>query len=118
QHLYNPTGLTSAIQAATTTGYNGSIAPLTISTRWLYTHMSPGTEAEGNYQRMNGNNAAPAGFGFIMKGVGPINNTEQIYDFRGRPNSGTFTIPVAAPVSDFTNPDIPQMTLAGNPYPS
>src|SRR5690606_18242217 len=84
------------------------------------THKFPGTEAEGNYQRMNGNNAALAGYGFIMKGVGPLTHTNQVYDFRGRPNSGTFTIPVAAPVPNPNPPFLPigQMTLAGNPYPS
>ncbi|MAB39397.1 MAG: hypothetical protein CL528_04060 [Aequorivita sp.] len=114
QHLYEPQpgiSLTAAQQAATTTGRDGTTGPMTISTRWLYTHRFPGTEAEGNYQRMNGNNAAPAGYGFIMKGVGPIQTPTQLdqtYDFRGRPNSGTFTIPVEDQL----------MTLAGNPYPS
>src|SRR5690606_29222763 len=43
-------------------------------------------------------------------GVGPITNPvlDQTYDFRGRPNSGTFTIPMGEEL----------MTLAGNPYPS
>lgn len=123
QHLYEPlplTSVTAARQALTTTGLNGTLTPsMTISTRWLYTHKYPGTEAEGNYQRMNGNNAAPAGFGFIMKGVGlSAPGNDQVYDFRGRPNSGTFSIPMAEPVPNFPNPDIPQMTLAGNPYPS
>jgi len=114
QHLYEPQpglGVTAARQALTTTGRDGAIMPqMTISTRWLYTHRFPGTEAEGNYQRMNGNNAAPAGYGFIMKGLGPIESPQldQTYEFRGRPNSGTFTIPV----------DEDLMTLAGNPYPS
>ena len=114
QHLYEPqpgVSSTAAQQAATTTGRDGTTSPMTISTRWLYTHRFPGTEAQGNYQRMNGNNAAPAGYGFIMKGIGPIQTPTQLdqtYDFRGRPNSGTFTIPV----------DDQLMTLAGNPYPS
>ncbi|MBG42950.1 MAG: hypothetical protein CL530_03180, partial [Aequorivita sp.] len=112
QHLYEPqpgVSSTAAQQAATTTGRDGTTSPMTISTRWLYTHRFPGTEAQGNYQRMNGNNAAPAGYGFIMKGVGlTAPGGDQIYDFRGRPNSGTFTIPV----------DTGLMTLAGNPYPS
>ncbi|HPE84150.1 MAG TPA: hypothetical protein PLV43_10570, partial [Aequorivita sp.] len=117
QHLYEPQpgiSLTAAQQAATTTGRDGITSPMTISTRWLYTHRFPGTEAEGNYQRMNGNNAAPAGFGFTMKGVGlTAPGGDQVYEFRGRPNTGTFTIPVAAPVGG-----VAQMTLSGNPYPS
>lgn len=112
QHLYEPQpgiSLTAAQQAAITTGRDGTMGPMTISTRWLYTHRFPGTEAEGNYQRMNGNNAAPAGYGFTMKGVGlTAPGGDVTYEFRGRPNSGTFTIPV----------DDQLMTLAGNPYPS
>lgn len=119
-HLYEElpsTSVTAARQVNTVGTRDGFNDPqLTISTRWLYTHVSPGTEAEGHYQRMYSNNAAPAGFGFIMKGVnnGPINNGgipsnhDQVYEFRGRPNSGTFTIPV----------DNNMMTLSGNPYPS
>lgn len=122
-HLYEPLpglGVTAAQQTATTTGREGTIIPrMTISTRWLYTHVNPGTEAESDYQRMNSNNAAPAGFGFIMKGVGLVApGADQTYDFRGRPNSGTFAIPVAAPIPNLPNAPIPQMTLAGNPYAS
>lgn len=117
KHLYEPlpvTSVTAARQAATIGGRDGTTNPMTISTRWLYTHMTPGTEAEGNYQRMNGNNAAPAGYGFTMKGVGlSAPGGDVTYEFRGRPNSGTFSIPVAAPVLG-----VGQMTLAGNPYPS
>ncbi len=44
---------------------------------------------------MNAGNAAPAGFGFIMKGVGlTAPGGDQVYEFRGRPNTGEFTIPV------------------------
>ncbi len=113
----------AAKQAATLGGRDGFTSPeLTISTRWLYTFTSPGTEREGNYARMNGGNNAPPGFGFIMKGVNEGvagattgSNHDQLYEFRGRPNSGTFIIPVAAPTGV---PVEPQMTLAGNPYPS
>jgi len=113
QHLYEPLpafGVTAAQPALTTTGRDGTIIPrMTISTRWLYTHMNPGTEAEGNYQRMNSNNAAPAGYGFTMKGVGLVTpGHDQTYEFRGRPNTGTIMIPVADQL----------MTLSGNPYPS
>src|SRR5690606_26467045 len=113
-HLYDPSvgSLTAAKQVLTLTGRDGLATDptITVSTRWLYTHMLPGTEAEGHYTRMNSNNAAVAGFGFTMKGVGPITNPvlDQTYDFRGRPNSGTFTIPLG----------IELMTLSGNPYPS
>ncbi len=80
--------------------------------------MTPGTEVESNYASMNGGNNAPAGFGFTMKGLGLATpGGDQVYDFRGSPNSGSFAIPVAEPV---TNPPFMkgQMTLTGNPYPS
>ncbi|CAM3391166.1 T9SS type A sorting domain-containing protein [Aequorivita lipolytica] len=103
------TSVTASRIAQTTTGRDGTANPLIISTRWLYTFETPGTEKESNYKRMNSGNNAPPGFGFTMKGVGFSNpGGEQIYDFRGRPNSGTFTITVGPGL----------MTLTGNPYPS
>lgn len=88
---------------------------LTISKRWVYTHEVPGTEAGADYNRLNGSNYALPGWGFTMKGVnqGTANNTNQsnhnqIYEFRGRPNSGNFTINIGNGL----------MTLSGNPYPS
>jgi hypothetical protein len=124
--LYEPTGssLTAASNVQTTTNRDGlKTIPITISTRWLYTHVNPGTEAEGNYQRMNSGNNAPPGFGFTMKGVGPLLPAlDQTYEFRGRPNNGEFLIPVQAPAQpgppgtlSLTNA---RMTLSGNPYPS
>jgi len=105
--IYDVNNVTQSTQTLTTTAYNGIVSPMTISTRWLYTHTTPGTEAESNYTAMGTGNNAPAGFGFTMKGLGTTNHN-QVYDFRGRPNNGTFTIPVG------NN----QMTLTGNPYPS
>src|SRR5690606_23521377 len=113
--IFEPIGVntTTAVRSSTTSAQNGTVEPMTISTRWLYTHVNPGTEAEGDYQRMNGGNNAPPGFGFTMKGVGGMPAHDQMYEFRGRPNNGDFTIPVAGPVSGEG-----QMTLSGNPYPS
>ncbi|MDX1783840.1 MAG: hypothetical protein R3361_06755, partial [Aequorivita vladivostokensis] len=126
-----PTSITAAQPTATVASHNGYNFPrLTISTRWLYTHLNPGTEAESNYQRMNSNNAAPAGFGFTMKGVnngpnvtaGPPSNHVQLYEFRGRPNNGDFSVPVQGPAqSGPTGTPFrtdARMTLTGNPYPS
>ncbi|MCG2418899.1 T9SS type A sorting domain-containing protein [Aequorivita sp. F47161] len=113
--IYEPTNSTTAAQqVATTTGLNGSTGPLRISTRWLYTFVNPGTEREGNYQAMGGGLNAPPGFGFTMKGVGTdVPGGDQIYEFRGRPNNGTFEVEVKAPVNGEA-----QMTFTGNPYPS
>ncbi len=111
---------TAARKVSTTSSLNGFTNPLTISTRWLYTFLFPGTEREGNYQAMGTGANAPAGFGFTMKGVGlnaPGGN--QVYEFRGRPNNGTFSIRVLSPQTTVGNPDPEaQMTFTGNPYPS
>lgn len=105
-------------------GYNEP--NLTISTRWLYVLEQPGTEAEAIYDRIYANNGAKPGFGFTMKGVseGGLPAAEashdQLYEFRGRPNNGNFTIPVAGPEYSGSGPaDVnAKMVLTGNPYPS
>lgn len=104
-----------------------TLPKLTISKRWMYIHPNPGTEKEGNYIRINASNAVPAGYGFTMKGVHqgtipdpnnpPQSSHDQIYEFRGRPNNGDFTINVAGPQDPPTQADA-VMTLSGNPYPS
>jgi len=128
---------TRARKADITPNRNGYNKPnLTISTRWLYTRRFPRTEEEAAYQRIDSISIVPPGFGFTMKGVRQGANTqpnewrngdvnpdwEQRYEFRGRPNSGTFHIPVQGPQhgSNPTNPFnvLARMTLAGNPYPS
>lgn len=109
QRIFESTGLTSATVSSFTSSYNGSISPLTISKRWIYTHTAPGTEAEGAYQHVGQWHNIPPGYGFTMKGVGTGANPDQNYDFRGRPNNGTF--------SSYTVEN-GLMTLAGNPYPS
>lgn len=110
-HFYEPTGLTTATRALKTAAYEGFTGPFTISGRWVYTHETPGTEAEGDYTHRGGQYLIPAGYGFTMKGVNLNSNPgnhDWNYEFRGRPNNGSFTIPVG-------NGD---MTLSGNPYPS
>jgi hypothetical protein len=110
-HLYEPTSVTAATKAVNTADYNGFSNPFTISRRWIYTHETPGTEAEADYSHRGGNDAIPPGYGFLMKGInidGLPGNHDWNYDFRGRANNGTFTIPV----------DDGLMTLTGNPYPS
>lgn len=117
---------TNARMSAVIPEREGFSEPLTISQRWLYILTEPGTEAEANYQRINTGNSVPAGFGFTMKGVNRGNmagnspeNHEQIYEFRGRPHSGTFEIPVKGPAQSGSSSMMnAQMTLSGNPYPS
>lgn len=122
---------TRAQRALTTSGRNGYINPdMTISTRWTYIKPVPIYEHLDGYIRIRAANDVQPGFGFLMKGVhngpqpavdrnGPISNHEQLYEFRGRPNSGTFEIPVLGPDPNGPNGDFQQqLVLAGNPYPS
>ena len=133
----NPTtGIgTKAIKSIPIATKEGWSDPLSISKRWLTKMIEPGTEKFASYVRINGANDVPAGYGFTMKGVNlgteadhpnpgaPNYGHAQTYEFRGRPNNGTFSIPVKGPLLP-TNPDAPaadesaQMTLTGNPYPS
>ena len=101
--------ITSA-SAGFTTGYDGTSSPLVISSAWLWTY-SPGyLYADWDYLDEDG--LADAGMGFTMKGTSGSGNN-QLYDFRGKPNNGTITADVLAPIG----PE-PQFTLIGNPYPS
>ncbi|QIE58328.1 T9SS type A sorting domain-containing protein [Rasiella rasia] len=125
-----PLSLTEGIQTSTTSSREGDFVTATntleISTRWTYTkgggHGSP-------WVRMYANNVAPAAQGFIMKGVnrnGGSSSHDFVYDFRGRPNNGTFNITVpalAGPHPQSITPLNPtgtvyQEILSGNPYPS
>ncbi|WP_111684246.1 T9SS type A sorting domain-containing protein [Winogradskyella tangerina] len=90
-----------------TTNYNGNDSPLTISDRWLWSFVSSSQYSQWLYLGDSGD-IAP-GLGFTMKGSGTTANFgDTNYDFRGKPNSGNITSPVAAG----------QFTLVGNPYPS
>ncbi len=83
--------------------YDGTSSPLQIASRWIYTFSVSNAYAQWNY--IGGANTIGAGSGFTMKGTTGGN---QRYDFRGKPNDGTITIPVA----------LNNFTLVGNPYPS
>ncbi|MDC7996176.1 T9SS type A sorting domain-containing protein [Altibacter sp. HG106] len=112
--------ITDSNPANTTTGYNGWSSPLTISQRWLHRW---GAGAQ-RWVRVNATDGVPPGFGFIMKGTDvtvhadPYNEPQnQNYDFRGRPNNGDITYPTQFGVP-FTDGNVYNFTLAGNPYPS
>lgn len=86
-------------------GHNGTSSPLVISSRWIYSY-NPGAQySEWDYMAETGTVAA--GYGFVMKGTSGSGNN-QLYDYRGKPNSGTITTAVLNG----------QETLVGNPYPS
>ncbi len=110
--LYEIVDVTDSNLANTTTAHNGDNSPLTISTRWIYKRLtSPDNEQEANYIHVGPSDNIETGYGFTMKGVSDGTNTTgpYEYDFRGRPNNGTITVPVGAGT---------QWTLSGNPYPS
>ncbi|MDI5949074.1 T9SS type A sorting domain-containing protein [Flavobacterium yafengii] len=97
--------------------YDGAASPFAISPYWIFK-----LTASSNYSDWNQVGATSninVGEGFTMKGSSGTNLTtvygvqnnpggKQRYDFRGKPNDGTISIPVA----------FEQFTLTGNPYPS
>lgn len=88
-----------------TSGGQGSSSPLTIAKSWLNIFQAGSTLSNWSYVGETGN--ITPGLGFTMKGtVG--SNSNQTYDFRGKPNNGTLSNNVLAS----------QWTLIGNPYPS
>ena len=97
--------------------YNGTASPLAIAPYWI----NKLTPLNGNYNwiQVGSSTTLNAGEGFTMKGTAGTNTitvngvqnnpgSKQRYDFRGKPNDGTISIPVATA----------QFTLTGNPYPS
>ena len=93
--------------ASFTGGYDGKIAPLTISTTWLYKYIA--TQGYNGWKKVDAANPLLPGEGFSMKGVGGgTTPTSTAFDFRGRPNNGTIEVAVKKG----------QRTLVGNPYPS
>ncbi|MGV6832336.1 MAG: T9SS type A sorting domain-containing protein [bacterium] len=108
-NFYDVTGLLTSNLATFTSGYDGSSSPLVISNRWLYT-FSPG-QNYSDWDYVGETGTVTPGYGFTMKGVS--GTTNQLYDFRGKPNTGTIAVDVLGPVGGE-----PQFTLAGNPYPS
>ncbi|MCK7590448.1 T9SS type A sorting domain-containing protein [Subsaxibacter sp. CAU 1640] len=96
--------------------HNGLASPLTIERNWIYKYTNP-SNLYSDWVPVFANTTINPGEGFTMKGTNgtSANNpgNAQRYDFRGKPNSGTFTMNVAAPVAG-----VAQQTLVGNPYPS
>ncbi len=90
--------------------YNGTASPLNIEPSWIWKFISSTNYSEWLYVG-NAINVSP-GEGFTMKGTNGIspNNSgsNQLYDFRGKPNTGLIENNVSAA----------EWTLIGNPYPS
>lgn len=85
-------------------GLDGISSPLKIASAWMYSFNS-GTEYSDWSHVGNLNDLSP-GYGFSMKGS--ISSAGQLYDFRGKPNSGDISTAVNAG----------KITLVGNPFPS
>ena len=95
----------TSTQAYVTTDWNGSTNPMTISSQWIYKYDNGNNTNVTGWIPVGSSSGIAPGQGFIMKGVG---SSGEVYDFRGRPNNGTFSIPVATD----------QVSILGNPYPS
>lgn len=91
-----------------TSGLNGSISPVTLSTYWMYKYTNSSTGSYSSWVKAGENGKIYEGEGFLMKGVKDPNETDQNYIFQGKPNNGTIELTVSA------NNDY----LVGNPYPS
>jgi len=122
--LNRPTTLTASTPAIALPydyALNGVANPLQIASRWVYRFVASSSYAQWIYA--GGTTTILPGEGFTMKGTsgtdnlniegnGVLNNPggtgAQRYDFRGKPNDGTITVPVA----------LNNSTLTGNPYPS
>ncbi len=106
-------GSTSSPQSINwTSSYNasGSINPITLSNRWIYTYEDTPGEDYFDWSFKGANNYIDVGLGFTLKGSGvgdPVTDLQN-YVFVGKPNNGLITIPVSAPYQ----------ALVGNPYPS
>nr|WP_314898137.1 T9SS type A sorting domain-containing protein [uncultured Flavobacterium sp.] len=97
--------------------YNGTASPFAIAPYWI--NKLTASADYSNWNQVGSASTINAGEGFTMKGTSGTNlitvngvqnnpTSQQRYDFRGKPNDGTISIPVA----------IEQFTLTGNPYPS
>lgn len=98
--------------------YNGVANPLAIAQYWIFKYVSSSTYSQ--WIQVEAATSIAPGEGFTMKGTNGTDNTtiaavqnnpdgkHQRYDFRGKPNDGDISIPMA------NN----QYTLTGNPYPS
>ncbi|PIV49069.1 MAG: hypothetical protein COS19_10495 [Flavobacteriaceae bacterium CG02_land_8_20_14_3_00_34_13] len=117
---FGPEHLTDSKQQIHTTSLNGVPSglgfptELKVSSRWIYTMRA--LSGYANWVYIGATDGLAPGEGFTMKGTGTTGTAEfaheQLYDFRGRPNSGNISVEVKHTAG------VPQETLTGNPYPS
>ncbi|MDO9276264.1 MAG: LamG-like jellyroll fold domain-containing protein [Lutibacter sp.] len=88
---------------------SGVTSPITVSTYWLYTFNGPDNDY-WSWKSIDQNTLLLAGEGYTMKGTsgGTSIAAQQNYVFKGKPNNGDFTLPIAKGND----------RLVGNPYPS
>jgi len=91
-----------------TTGYDGSLSPLTLSTYWMYKYANLPDGSYSSWDHIGNTGKIYAGEGFLMKGPDNPGALDQNYVFEGKPNNGDINLTVAAG-NDY---------LVGNPYPS
>lgn len=113
-NIYDPIDDTESDPYFFTSSYDGTSTQL--SNYWIYTLIN----GEGYYSwnQVFDIGDIPTGYGFTLKGSP---NTNNVLDFRGRPNNGTITISCAFDgTDDQPNSGILDTaeTLTGNPYPS
>jgi hypothetical protein len=115
-----PTSITETIPAIILASniYDGTASPLKIAPYWVYKFTNKTTYSD--WTQAGSTMTIAPGEGFTMKGSSGTNLTtingvknnpdgnQQRYDFRGKPNDGTISIPVLPG----------ELTLTGNPYPS
>lgn len=105
--LNDVTGLTTSTPATSnhSSDYNGTSSPLNIEPYWIWKFIASDEYAE--WIHVLNNTTINPGEGFTMKGTSG-SGANQLYDFRGKPNTGTMAVNVLNG----------QFTLVGNPYPS
>jgi len=94
-------------------GYDttGSVNPVSLSNRWIYTYENYPSDSYADWSYKGETGLIDIGLGFTLKGSGtlaPPLAGEQNYVFTGIPNNGDISIPITA---DY-------QALVGNPYPS
>ena len=96
-----------------TSSFNGTATAL--SNYWIHT-LKDG-EGYFSWNQIFDTGSAATGYGFTIKGSP---NTNNVLDFRGRPNNGTITVSCAYDGVDGQPSGTPNTvaTLTGNPYPS
>ncbi len=85
-----------------TTGYDGSLGPLTLSSYWIYGYLN-GDDGAAWSQKGELGTFNP-GEGYLLKSPGAAQN----YTFKGTPNDGDISFTI----------DADKTSLLGNPYPS